>query len=193
MLRINAVGDFNFDGFDRCGACPALHLVPAKRPVLEGHKPWRVAGEADVRGQFALEHLAGEQQLVTFFLVSNAVADRGAFHRGRQLGNKITHLISVRHQHQFGLFGCDELLQPGGESVGRVRFEFRRLDGINFRDFLARNFGGKTRDAAADDGRLECPAGFGGESLSGGEVSQETRFSLPSRCSTMTRIESAMI
>ncbi len=55
------------------------------------------------------------------------------------------------------------------EGVRCVRFELRRLDGVNFRDFLGRNFVGKVRDAAADDRSFERPTGFRGERLPGGE------------------------
>ncbi len=60
-------------------------------------------------------------------------------------------------------------LSAGGESIGSVGFELRRLDGVHFRDLLARDFVGKARDPAADNGSLERPAGFGGQGLSGGE------------------------
>ena len=93
----------------------------------------------------------------------------GAPQRGGQLGHKVAHLVGVRHEHQLGLLGCDELLQRGGEGVGRVGFEFRRLDGVDFRDLLARDFVGEVRDSAADDGGFERPAGFGGQGLPGGE------------------------
>ena len=68
-----------------------------------------------------------------------------------------------------GCFDRDELLQGGGEGVGRVGFEFRGLDGIDFRDLLARDFVGEGRDSASGDRGFESPAGFGRQSLAGSE------------------------
>ena len=60
-------------------------------------------------------------------------------------------------------------LQRGREGVGRIGFEFRGLDGVDFRDFLARDFVGEACDSASRDRGFERPAGFGGQGLPGGE------------------------
>ena len=144
LIANHSVGDFNIHRFNRSRARARLGFVAAERTVLEGREPRSIAGEAHVCREFALEHLAGEDQLAAFILESDAIADDCASHRSRQLGNEVAHLIGMRHQDQLRLLGCQELLQRRGEGVRRVRLEFRRLDRINFRDFLRGNFG---RDA----------------------------------------------
>src|SRR5208283_2352742 len=94
-------------------------------------EPRAVAGEADVGRQLALKHLAREQELSTFVLEANAVADNAASHGRNELRNKIAHLIRMRHEHQPRLLRAEEPLQPGSESIGSVRLELRRLDGVD--------------------------------------------------------------
>ena len=61
LVADDAVGDFNFHGFDRSRACAGFGLVPAKRAVLKRCEPWSVAGETHVGGQLALKHLPGKR------------------------------------------------------------------------------------------------------------------------------------
>ena len=95
--------------------------------------------------------------------------DGGASHGRSQLGNKIAHLISVRHQHQLGLLRFDELFERSRESVWGVGLELGRLDRIDLRDLLGGNFVGKIPHAAADDCSFERPTGLSRKSLTRGE------------------------
>jgi hypothetical protein len=75
----------------------------------------------------------------------------------------------VRHQHNFGLFRFDELLEHSGKSIRSVGLEFGRLDRVDLEDLLSGNFVGKIRHAVANDCGFECPTGVGRERLPGGE------------------------
>ena len=189
LLRMTPSAISTADGFDRSGAGASFDFVSAKCSVLESHEPRGVAGEADVGGELALEHLAGEEQLVAIFFVADAVADGGASHRGREFGDEVAHLIGVRHQHQLGLLGGDELFERGGEGVGSVGLELRRLDRVNLGDFSCARLRWRElrlpRPTTAASSVQPVSAARAWPAV---RVSQETRFSLPSRCSTMTRI-----
>ena len=164
-----AIGDVDLHGFDRGGAGAGFGLVSAKSAVLKSGKPRSVAGEADVGGELALKHLTGEKQLAAFVLEADAVADHGAPHGRSQFGNKVAHLIGVRHQHELRLLRGEQLLERGGEGIGRVRLELRRFDGVDLADLLGGNFGGEGGGAASDHGGFESPAGSGGDGLTGGD------------------------
>ncbi len=125
LVANDAIGNFDADGFDRSCARSGFGLVSAKSSVLERGKPGSVAGEADVGGELALEHLAGEDQLSVFVFEADAVADDGASHGGGELGDEVAYLIGVRHQYELRLLRGEELFERGGEGVGRVRLELR--------------------------------------------------------------------
>src|SRR5258708_14986998 len=103
----HAVGDIDFYRFNRGGTCAVLSLVPAKSAVLKCGEPRSIAGKADVGGQFALKHLPGKKQFAVFVLEADAIADDGASHGGGQLGDEVSHLISLRPQYELGLLRGD--------------------------------------------------------------------------------------
>ena len=170
LVANDAIGNFDAVTVSTGAAlAPASALSPRNAPF------WKVANhgaspsEADVGGELALEHLAGEEQLAVFVLEADAVADDGASHGGGELGDEVAHLIGVRHQHQLRLLRGEELFERGGEGIGRVGLELRRFDRIDLRDFLGRDFGGEGRRVCPDDGGFESPAGGRGDGLSGGD------------------------
>src|SRR5262249_3586224 len=67
------------------------------------------------------------------------------------------------------LLSRDELFECRNEGVGSIGLEFRVLDRIDLREFLASDFGGECCDASTDDGGFERPASFGGDGLAGGK------------------------
>ena len=192
LVANHAVGDFDVHGFDRSGRAARFHFVSAKCAVLEGREPWGIAGEADIGGEFALEHLASEQQLAAFVLVSDGVADERAVQRRREFRGKVAHLVGVRHQHQLGLLLLDKAFQRGRETVRSVGLELRRLDGVHFADFLCRNFAGNAATPLPTTAASSAHPVWAAMACAPVRVSHETRFSLPSRCSTTTRIVSAI-
>ena len=145
-------------GLYRRRARSGFYFVSAECPVLESHKPGSAPGKAYVGSQLALKHLAGKEQLLPFFLVADAVADYRASHGSGQLGDEIAHLVGVRHEHQLWLPGRKELLERGGERVGRVALQLRGFYGIHLGQFLAGNFVRETCDAAAEHRSFEGPA-----------------------------------
>ena len=169
LVRIDAVSDFDARHFDWGRGCAGFDFVAAERAVLESGEPGGFAGEADVGGELALEHLASEGQLSVFVLEADAVADHGASHGGGEFRDEIAHLIGVRHEHELGLFRGEELFERGGEGVGSVGLELRRLDGVDFRDLFPGYFCGQRADAGADYGGFEGPSGGGGEGLARGD------------------------
>ena len=115
--------DLHINRLDGSGTRFRLNLVPTKSSILKSDEPGRVAGEADIGCELALEHLASEEQLVSFFLVADAVADCSAIHGGGKFGHEIANLIGVWHQDELGLLRRDELFERGDERVGRVGLE----------------------------------------------------------------------
>ncbi len=110
LLRITLSANFDFHGFDWGRACAGLRFIAAERSVLKRGEPGSVAGEADVGGELALKHLAGEDELAAFVFEADAVADDGASHGGRKFGDEVAHLIGVRHEYELRLLGAQELL-----------------------------------------------------------------------------------
>src|SRR5579859_6258034 len=155
-------------GFHRSGRRSGFSFVAAKSPILESSKVGRLAGKADISGKFSLEHLAGKQKTVAVFFVANAIWDQAAPQRGRQLGGKVAHLISVRHEDQMRLLVSDELLERGRKAVGRVIGQGGRFDGIHLRKFLPTQLGGGSANSAAGGGGLHLPAEFSGDGLRAG-------------------------
>src|SRR5438552_6895514 len=166
FIANDVVANLHVDGFHRCGTRARFDLIPAKRAILKRHEPRRITSKAHIGGQFALEHLAGKNQLIAVFLIANAVADYGSLHGSSQLGNKIAHLIGMRHEHQLRLYRFEELLQPGSKRVRRIRVESRRFDVVNFSNLLACYFICKAPNTAANNRGLKWPASFGSECLS---------------------------
>src|SRR5262249_30187570 len=93
LISDETVGNVYIHRLDRSSAGPYLNLIPAESTILKGNKPRRIRGEAYVSGELALEHLAGEKQPVTLFLVANAVGDRGPLHRCGELRNEVPHRV----------------------------------------------------------------------------------------------------
>ena len=160
-LRANhAIGDLRLHGLNRSGRCTLLHLVGAKRSGLEAGEPGTAAGDRNIGGELALEHLPNKQQLAVLVFESDAVGNQGDAERGGELGSKIPHLVGVRHEHEFGLALLDEILEGRGKSVGRVTGELFALDGVNLGDLFGRDFAGDSAEIIADDGGLDRPAGL---------------------------------
>src|SRR5207237_10701842 len=61
----------------------------------------------------------------------------------------------------------DELLQRESVGIRSVGLELRRLDGVNLRHLLARDFLGERADTSTHHGCFQWPAGFGRQSLPG--------------------------
>ena len=180
LLRITAVGNFDIHSLNRSGARPGLSLVPSECPVLKCDEPRSIAGEAHICRQLALEHLPREYQLAALVLESNAVADHGASHSGCQLGHKIAHLISVRHQHEFRLTWIRGIasVPPQTRQAYKVRASADSMC-VNFRDFLPRNLGSNRAHAAAHDSSLKPPPSGRGDRLSGSNGFPRNPIQLP--------------
>src|SRR5580698_10006215 len=168
LVANDAVCDFDIHGFDGSCTCACFSLISAERSVLECDEPGSIGSEADVGSELALKHLAGEDELSAFAFEADAIADDGASHGSRKLGNKVADLVGVRHQDELRLLGFEELLEGGGEGVGGVGLEFRGFDVVDLRDLLGGNFGGQGGHAGADHDGFESPAGGGGYGLAGG-------------------------
>ncbi len=75
----------------------------------------------------------------------------------------------MRHEDELGLLCREKLFQSRSKRVGRVGIELRRLDHVNLRYFLPRNFSGDRSDSLADDRSFERPSGRRGDCLSGSD------------------------
>src|SRR5580704_9434478 len=102
----------------------------------------------------------------TFMLEAHAVADHCSFHSRDELGDKVAHLVGVRHEHELRLLRCQELFERYGESIGSVRLELRRLNRINLRNFFRRDFRSDRSGTGADYRAFESPSGGGCDRLS---------------------------
>src|SRR5262249_11681779 len=110
LVADDTVGNVDGDGLDGSGVCTRLDLISAKRAVLTSDEPRSVAWETYVGGELALKHLAGEDELVSFFLVADRVADHAPLQCRGELWHEVAYLVGVRHQDKLGLLGADELL-----------------------------------------------------------------------------------
>ena len=193
LLRTTPSAMSTLHGLDRRGARAGFGLVAAESSVLESHKPGGIAGETDVGGELALEHLPGEEQLVAFFLIANAVADDGATHGGRELGNEIAHLIGVRHEHEPRLLVGDELFE---RSRRRRRGCRGRASAIRARrpceSFLPAISWASGRTLAPSTAASSVQPVSAARAWPAARISQVTRLSFPSRCSAMTRMVSGI-
>ena len=82
---------------------PASTLSPRNAPFWKVTNHGASPAKLTSADELALKHLAREDELVAFFLIADRIADDGAFHRGRQLGNEVAHLVGVRHQDELRL------------------------------------------------------------------------------------------
>ena len=106
LVANDAVGNFYRNRFDRSRARPASALSPRKAPF------WNVTnhGASLVKLTSAANLPWNIWRVKTSFaflvLEADAVADDGASHGRRELGNEVAHLVGMRHQHQLRLFRC---------------------------------------------------------------------------------------
>ena len=117
MVALDTVSDVGVDSFNGSGGCAGLSFIATESASLKGNKVGRRAGERNVGSEFALKHLAGEDQLVTVLAETNGVTDERALERSGQLRSEVAHLIGVRHQHQRGLFLIDKVFERGDDAI----------------------------------------------------------------------------
>src|SRR6185312_16149593 len=167
LVALDAIGDIGTDSFDRCGRCAGFSFVATKSASLECNKVRRGTGKGNVGGELALEHLAGEDQLVTIFAEANGVTNKRALKRRGELGSKVAHLVGVRHQHQSRLFLVDEVFESGDNTIRLVPGQLGRVDHGDLGQLFGGDFLGNTGDAAAKESSLNRGAGFSGNGLRG--------------------------
>ncbi len=162
---LNAVGDVGIDGFDRRGRSAGFRFVTTESAGLERNKVRRGAGKGNVGGEFALEHLAGKDQLVTGFMKANGVTDERALKRRGQLRGEVAYLVGMRHQHQCGLFLVYEIFERGHDAIRFVPGQFGRIDHSHLGQLFGGNFLADCGDAAAEDRGLYGRARFSSNGL----------------------------
>ena len=165
LVALDAVGDIGVHGFNRSGGCAGFSFVATECAGLEGNKVRRGAGKRNVGSELALEHLAGKDQLATVFAEADSVTDERALERRGQLRSEVAHLVSVRHQHQRGLFLVDEVFERRDHAIRLILGQLGRFNYGDLGQLFSGDLLGNSGDAAAKERGLNRCAGFSGNGL----------------------------
>ena len=182
-------------------AAAAARPRPARRRILpDRHERLRsesspstgLAGKQYVRRKLALKHLPGEEQLSVLVFIPRAIGDQCAVEPQRQSRCEVADLICMRKEHQLWLLFRDEMLQRVDVGVGGVVFERGRLQRVDMgAALMASSTAGALRLFPGRTTSTAHPVSLAMD-WAAAMVSNETRLSLPSRCSATTRMVSGM-
>ncbi len=97
-----------------------MHCVGTECSGLYRHKAGAITLVAVVACETALHELPRKHWTVCD---RHHIADQHLPEARGQRRREVTHLISVREDHVCGFFFLDELMQSGGEGIGRIALE----------------------------------------------------------------------
>jgi len=124
LVRLVArIRNVEIQGFDRRSRSPGFDLVAAEGAILESGKPWALAAEGHIGDELSLNIWRVNSSFPPSYLNRRSLEISARLHAGNEFGREVAHLIGVGHQHELWFFVAEELVQRGGECVGRVGIE----------------------------------------------------------------------